>query len=196
MNIIWEHQRSNVPNIGKLGKIKEQYNNRIITKIKTLPLRLENPPFEVLKEICWIWNGTIQDNKNKGHKHGSLWFNGKYVLIHRLMFHNFIENVPIYTRNKNTLQINHKCNSDGKCINPFHMYLGTPKQNIEDCIRDKNKNKAASGEKNPNATVSDETVEYIKSLKGKTKKSQREIAEEYNISQSQISRWWNGKTRK
>lgn len=173
-----------------MGEIDNQYKDRIISNIEKLPI--ENTDFNSIKQYCWIWNGTIQDKHNKGHKHGSLWFNKKYVLIHKLMFHNFIDNVPIYVRKTDSLQVNHKCNSDGKCINPFHMYLGTPKENIQDCIRDGNKYEIKSGENNPNSTVSNETVEFIKSLKGKTTQSQ--IAKEYNV--SQISRWWNGKTRK
>jgi DNA invertase Pin-like site-specific DNA recombinase len=92
------------------------------------------------------------------------------------------------------LQVNHKCKTDGKCINPDHLYLGTARQNTEDSVKDGTKNKAKSGENNHNAVLSDELIEYIKSLKG-SGRYQYEIAKEYGINQSQISRWWNNKTR-
>lgn len=113
------------------------------------------------------------------------------------MYHNFVEDVPIFERKSNALQVNHICETDGTCINPEHLYLGTQKQNIKDCINNGNKNKAASGEKNHNAILTDEVVKHIKNLKDlkDSKRSQKDIAHEYGVNQSQISRWWNCKTR-
>ena len=183
MEFIWDRLRKEIPIIGKLGPLKETDKSRIVDK--TIYSNFES---------CWIWNGTRQYNE-KGHKHGCIWYNRKYVQIHRLMFHNFIQDVPVYERKKNSLQVNHKCDTDGQCINPYHMYLGTPKENTKDCIEHGNKNKAKSGQQNHNAILSDLTVQEIKNLKGKTTKTQKEIALEYGVNQSQISRWWNNKTR-
>lgn len=183
MESIWKLTRKDVTILGKLGPISESDKIRIVDK--TIYTDLDS---------CWFWNGTKQYN-GKGHKHGCIWYNRKYVQIHRLMFHNFIQDVPIFERKKDSLQVNHKCDTDGQCINPHHMYLGTPKENTKDCFELGNKNKAASGEKNPNATLSNEIVQEIKNLKGNTDKSQKSIALEYGVNQSQISRWWNNKTR-
>jgi hypothetical protein len=92
------------------------------------------------------------------------------------MFHNFIKDVPVYTRNSNTLQVNHICDSEGKCLNPYHLYLGTPKQNTQDSIKMGYKIKAKSGEKNHNAILSDKVILEIKNLKGKTQKTQKQLA--------------------
>lgn len=179
--INWENLRQDVPTLGKLGKLSETDRKRI-------------EKYTIFENDCWIWNGKIKDNTNKGHRHGSFWYNKKYVQIHRIMYHNFVEDVPEFKRKSEALQVNHKCKTDGKCITPDHLYLGTPKQNTRDCIIDENKNKAKTGEDNHNSLINNDNVKFIKSLKG-CGKFQYEIAKEYGINQSQISRWWNNKTR-
>jgi hypothetical protein len=182
-SINWLQIRKTVPKLGKLGPLSNSDKDRI-EKYTT---------FE--KGGCWHWIGTKQYSEEKGRQHGSFWYNGKYVLIHRIMYHNFSENVPIFERKPGILQVNHKCESNGDCINPKHLYLGTPKQNTRDCIKAGNKVKAKSGQKNHNATLSDDIVEEIKNLKGNTDKTQKELALQYGVNQSQISRWWNNVTR-
>ncbi len=177
----WENIREEIPTIGKLGKLSESDMARI-------------EGYTVIEDDCWIWTGTKQHN-TKGHQHGCIWYNGKYVQVHRIMYHNFVEDVPEFERRKDALQVNHRCKSDGTCINPSHLYLGTPKQNIEDCIKDGNKNKAKSGQDNHNAVLTDDIIEHIKSLKI-SGRSQKDIAQEFGVNQSQISRWWNNKTIK
>lgn len=90
-----------------------------------------------LQNCCWLWNGFKQSN-SKGHQHGKIWYKGNYRFVHRLMFHNFIDNFPEFKRESNSLQINHSCSHDnnGRCINPWHLYLGTPKQNTQDLIHE------------------------------------------------------------
>ena len=176
----WSKLRENIPNIGKLGSLSETDKTRIEL-------------YTIFENDCWMWIGTKQDTA-KGHQHGCFWYNKKYVQIHRLIYHNFVDDVPEFERKSGALQVNHRCKSEGKCINPDHLYLGTAKQNIQDCINDGNKNKAKSGEQNHNATLSDETIGHIVGLKD-TGLHQYEIAKEYGVHQSQISRWWNNKTR-
>lgn len=176
----WE-TRENIPIIGKLGPLSKSDKERIESKTN-------------ISGKCWIWNGTKQ-YKGKGHQHGCIWYNQKYVQVHRLMYHNFVKDVPIYERKSGILQVNHRCETDGRCINPEHLYLGTPKQNTKDCINNGNKNKAASGENNHNAVLTDDIVKQIKKLKN-SGRSQKDIAKQYGVNQSQISRWWSGKTRK
>lgn len=176
----WNNLRKDIPSIGKLGPLSESDKNRIDKNV-------------ILMNDCLIWTGTKHDNK-KGHQHGCFWYNKKYVQVHRLIYHNFIDNVPEYKIGKDNLQVNHKCDTDGKCVNPTHLYLGTPKQNTQDCIKNGNKYKTKSGEDNHNAVLKDEIVEIIKKLKN-SGLSQKEIAEKYGVNQSQISRWWNNKTR-
>lgn len=176
---------------GKLGKIDKDKLKSIVTRTS---ISFDHP--NVYNE-CWIWNGTMSDNA-KGHCHGSIWFNKSYVLVHRLMYHNFIDHVPPFERRSNSMQVNHKClhEHNGRCINPWHCYLGSAQQNTQDAMNDCTKYKMPCGQQNINATLSDAIVEEIKALKGNTTLSQSQIAKKYGVSQSQISRWWNNKTRK
>lgn len=189
------NQRIDILKIGKLGKLSINNIKKIIENINLVGFNLDNE--KELKEKCWLWTGQISDrNCKKGHQHGVVQYNGKTVYIHRIMYHNFINDVPIFERKSGALQVNHKCSheSNGRCVNPWHMYLGTPKDNMQDALRDGTKNKAPSGEQNQNATVSDKKINEIlvELAKGS---SQGQLAKKYGVQQSQISRWKNKKTR-
>ena len=122
-------QRINVTPVGKLGRISEDDFERILSKIDN------NLDKNSDKTKCWIWNGTKQYKIGKGHQHGCIWFNKNYVQVHRIMYHNFIGDVPIYSPNE--LIILHKCShlNDGRCINPWHMKLGSHKENTMDALK-------------------------------------------------------------
>lgn len=125
------HQRSHIEESNTLGLLSKDKITYIIQKTD-LDLNNINLDF---REKCWLWNGLIPHNE-KGHSHGKIWFKGNYRYVHRLMYHNFIGCVPEFQRSNDTLQVNHSCSHEqnGRCINPWHLYLGTPKQNTKDTI--------------------------------------------------------------
>ena len=182
-----QEQRIVVPNIGKLSKLSKNDINRILSKINVKVLK---------KDECWIWNGTIK-YKRKGHQHGNLHVNGKDVLVHRIMYHNFIEDVPIYIHSQKNLIVLHKCShlNNGKCINPWHMKLGTEKENTWDAMKDNTLTLLKSNEKNPQSKLSNTKIKEIIALKN-SGRTQYDISREYGINQSQVSRYWNKITRK
>ena len=47
------------------------------------------------------------------------------MAAHRLFFTFYIRTIP------DGLSINHRCDN-GLCVNPYHMYIGTAKDNSED----------------------------------------------------------------
>lgn len=186
MDFLLNKQREVIPNIGKLGKLSKTDLERIISKIKSSKLNDINE--------CWVWIGTIQDKYKKGHQHGVLWYNNNYVQAHRIMFHNFIEDVPIYKPGEKI--VIHKCSheNNGRCINPWHLKLGTSKENTKDAMGSQTLYLYGSNDKNPNSKLTNNEIEEIRKLKN-SGLSQQKIANMYNINQSQVSRYWNNKTR-
>jgi transposase-like protein len=65
---------------------------------------------------------------------------------------------------------------------------------MQDALREGTKFKQRSGENNCNASLSDAIVAEIMSLKD-SGRTQKDIAREYGVNQSQISRWWSKQTR-
>lgn len=180
-----DNKRDEIPYIGKLGPLSDTDLERVVSKIDV-------SVFD--KSKCWIWNGTIGDTK-KGHQHGMFWYNRKYVMIHRIMHHNYVLDVPEYK--VKGLIVLHKCShkQNGRCINPWHMRLGTNAENTQDAMREKTLTLLKSGEQNPQTKLTDAQVIEIMDLKH-SGKSQTEIGKMYDVHQSQISRYWNKKTRK
>ena len=111
-------QRTNIRESKTIGKLSEVHLEKILENV-----RYENE--EQPCNGCWIWTGRCHDYlERKGHQHASMSFNKSNRFVHRLMYHNFIENVPEYEHKSGALQVNHKCNHEhnGRCMNPWHRY--------------------------------------------------------------------------
>jgi len=77
----------------------------------------------------------------------------------------------------------HKCDNP-KCVNPDHLYFGTPSQNSHD-REDRNRGRCLIGGLNGYNKLVEEQVAEIKKLIGKY--TGREIAKIYNVTPSLIS---------
>jgi len=193
LKYLLKYQRKEIPTIGKLGELTKEDFDKIISDTK---FDKDVETFKKLKNTCWIWKGHACDTVRKGHQHGCMMFNRKSVMVHRMMYHNFIEDVPEYECKPDAKQVNHKCShvQNGKCINPWHMYLGTPKQNTQDAMKEGTKHECPKGEKNHNSKLSDKRIQKLLKMKG-SGLSQYAIAKEFGINQSQVSRYFNSITR-
>ena len=202
-------QRDDIKKIGKLGQINKEYlKDRIIAKTNISELlELHDNDFDSIQNECWIWNGVMSDKTSKGRQHGQVYYDGKNIHVHRLMFHNFIDDVPEFKKLPDQKQVNHTCSheNNGRCVNPWHMYLGTQKQNFHDSIREGtaylkgNPNGhlnggCKNGAENHKAKLSDDKIKEILELKD-SGMSQYEVAKLYGVNQSQICRYWKGETR-
>lgn len=99
-------------------------------------------------KYCWVWIAS----KNKD---GYGWFryNNRMLGSHRISWLIFIGKIP-----KN-LRVLHKCDNPS-CVNPEHLFLGTQKDNVQDCIK-KKRFKNNQGETNPNCKISNEDIVFI-----------------------------------
>lgn len=74
-----------------------------------------------LKTGCWNW--TLSKS---GNRYGAAWFEGKKLAAHRASYEIFVGPIP------KGLNACHKCDNS-ICINPHHIFIGTQKENIDDC---------------------------------------------------------------
>lgn len=147
-----------------------------IYKVKPVKERLLEK--RVIKNECWLF--PITNRKGYGQittgsrKDGSR----KNIETHRLSWKVFIGDIP------EGLRILHKCDVPA-CFNPEHLFLGTQKDNIQDCI--------LKGRFNMPRKIKDEVVMEIRRLS--KIKNQYELAEKFNVSQGYISDIVNRKVR-
>lgn len=122
------------------------------------------------KSGCWIWTGNLDF-----YGYGRFCYKRKSYRSSRAAF--------LIFKNIDPKKLNacHKCDNPA-CANPDHLFLGTQKQNMEDCFL---KKRTAYGQKNGMSKLKEEDIPNIFKL-AKEGYLHREIAEKYNVSRSAI----------
>ncbi len=141
---------------------------------------------------CWLWRGPLY----KGY--GRFWLGTQYqklsgksvfgstIPVHRASHLMFNGSIP------EGLLVCHKCDVPC-CVNPRHLWVGTPKQNTTDMYQ---KGRAAVGDRNgsrlyperilrgnthPRRKLGEAQVREIRHIRESTKLSLREIGEMFGI---------------
>lgn len=126
---------------------------------------------------CWHWIGG-------GIRYGNFCIIEKGVKSKKKVLKAHRVSLVIAHRKEipNDLFICHSCDN-GLCVNPSHLFLGTPRDNTRDSME---KGRSIIGEMNGNAKLSEIDVENIRQLldEGLTQKS---ISDKYNVDPSTIS---------
>ena len=144
--------------------------NRFWGKIKVDP-----------KTDCWNWIGTKDPDG-----YGKMYYLGNHWRSHRVSY-------SIYKGKINRgLCVLHRCDNPS-CINPNHLFVGTPGDNNHDRAM-KKRSRNQNGILNNRVKLSVDNVIYIKNHR---EKKQLELAKLFNVSQTCISKIqtgarWNG----
>lgn len=161
-----------------------------MTRWKSASERLQAATSPVPFTGCLLYTGA---GVPRGY--GVIYYNGRQQYAHRLAWE--IENGPI----PDGLFVLHECDVPG-CVNPSHLFLGTPKDNTQDMLRkgrctagapygDRNPMRVhdglLSGEKSGAAKLTASQVESIRARYA-TGETQTSLAEEFRVRQGHISR--------
>lgn len=134
---------------------------------------------------CWEW----QAGKIYGGYGIKAWPGGEQ-LAHRVSW--IVNNGEI----PDGLWVLHSCDNPS-CVNPKHLFLGTPKDNTNDMkAKGRGSHRPPKGDKHPNHKITDRQVNDIIKRYQSNEATQAQLAKEYNVSKSCMTNIVNGKTRK
>ena len=151
------------------------------TKLDITKERIESKVEKIPEAGCWIWMGATQLSG-----YGELISHNRKHLAHRASYQAFIGEIP------KGMFVCHACDNV-YCVNPAHLFLGTPKQNQEDMAR---KKRSTIGQKNPMAKLKNEDIPKIR-REISLGVSDSQIAKSFNVSRQAIQlirankRWEN-----
>jgi hypothetical protein len=134
----------------------------------TLSQRLEHFSKVDAATGCWLW--TASTNKSG---YGRLGVDGKVFLAHRLAYAVAHGAIP------DGMHVCHRCDTPA-CINPDHLFIGTNADNMLDKL---SKNRQSKGSDFSSTKLTEAQVAAIRL----DKRPQWVIAQDYGISQSQVS---------
>ena len=153
---------------GKYGQMNAKQARNFAKKV-------QGDPFHATE--CALWTGSKGKRGKKGQQHGQFCYNGKTKSAHSLMYHNFVGPLPRNYGKRGSLYVLHKCDTDGRCVNIHHLYLGTAKQNAIDMASDGNQHRQK---------LTRTHVQEIRVLLKEGTLTQKSISKRYKVSRAAI----------
>jgi hypothetical protein len=152
-----------------------------MSKIKNIPSKTLLESRIAIDSVsgCWNWLGYVQSGG-----YGQLRINNAPVSTHRLSWKLYNDQeIP------NGLCVLHKCDNR-RCINPAHLFLGTPRDNVRDCInKGRNSNGFCKGhlhgKKKRVRKLTDDQVREIRATRWKEPLAS--VAQRYGVSMACVS---------
>jgi hypothetical protein len=134
---------------------------------------------EINDNGCWIYK------KSASGSYGKVRWRCKWYSAHRSSYEVFVGSIP------KEKWVCHKCDSP-KCINPDHLFLGSPSENRRDAVA---KKRIPMGENNHFSRFTDDQVTEIRKLKEEGFTYDR-ISKIFNCSFPYINKILSNKLRK
>ena len=162
-----------------------------------MPWAAKPIPFPIPKEVeerfwpkvnikgakeCWPWVGQLTRG---GY--------GRIKVGNRLVYATRVSLAISGVRVPTDKQACHHCDNP-VCVNPEHLFLGTPDDNVQDCVRKGRQARLMGrhrGEGNPSAQLNEDQVKEILKMKGSV--TPKRIAQKYGISRWAIYQILSGR---
>jgi len=132
---------------------------------------------------CWLWTAG-----KLGKGYGQFLGNSGVISAHRFSYELHYGKIP------KGMYICHHCDNP-LCVKPDHLFLGTPRDNVMDCIK-KGRFNSPYGESHWWAKLSNEQVTEIKERAKNGGIALRRMAPEYGVSDQCIYEIVNNRTRR
>ena len=124
---------------------------------------------------CWLWSGAHCPDG-----YGHMKVGPRFEKAHRLSYRIHKGTIPTGA------QVCHSCDQPA-CINPHHLWIGTPRDNIRDCIaKGRFQTGTSRGEANGSAKLSDADVAVIRAAP-KFYGSGKALAARFGVREATIS---------